>query len=461
MTLRRIRWLAFLGLALLVGLLEVTRRALGPYFPSLAGHLLLDGVVVGGAVFFFGALFHVVNRMQAELERRNRELLALHEAGLDIHSNLSTDEVLQRVVDQARALVGARYGALSVIDQDRRIEAFLTSGLSPEERAAIGPPPTGQGLLGISLHEGQHLRLADLGRDPRAHGFPANHPPMKSLLAVPIVCKGPFRGNLYLTERAGGSEFTAGEEDTLARLATKAAIAIDNAYLHQRLRSLAVAEERLRIAHEMHDGMAQVLAYVNTKAQAVQAYLRAGKGDEADAQLDQLAKAAREVYADAREGILGLRTASGPSATLAVALRAFLTTWRDQSGIEVELEADDSLRFEPAVELQLLRIVQESLTNVRKHARASCARVELLSRNGKVAVRIEDDGVGFDLGGGPRRSEFPRFGLTTMRERAESVGGVLEVDTAPGGGTRIRVEIPAHVVGVERERNPPHAHPDR
>jgi signal transduction histidine kinase len=461
MTLRRLRWLSLLGLGLFVGLMEATRHVLYPYFDSLGGHLLMDAVVVAGAVFFFGAVFHVIGQMQEKLERQNRELLALHEAGLDIHANLSTDEVLQRVVDQARSLVGARYGALSVIDQEGKIEAFLTSGLTAEERAAIGPPPTGHGLLGISLHEAQHLRLADISRDPRAHGFPAHHPPMKSLLAVPILCKGPFRGNLYLTEKIGGSEFTEGDEETLARLATKAAIAIDNAYLHQRLRVLAVAEERLRIAHEMHDGMAQVLAYVNTKAQAVQTYLRAGKTAEADSQLEQLAQAAREVYADAREGILGLRTASGPDATLATALRTFLDHWQDQSAVEVEFEADDGLRLDPAVELQLMRIVQEALTNVRKHARARRARVELHSGPASVAVAIEDDGVGFDPGGERPGGVLPRFGLTTMRERAESVGGVLEIDTAPGSGTRIRVAIPARGAGTERERNSPHAHPDR
>jgi signal transduction histidine kinase len=451
MTLARLRWLFFLGLLVFVALLEVTRHAVAPYFPSLAGHVVMDGVVVAGAVFFFGAVFQVVNRMQQELERRNRELLALHEAGLDIHSDLALEQVLQRVVDQARSLLGARYGAVAVIDADNRIESFLTAGVSDAERAAIGPPPTGKGLLGEVLHEGHHLRLRDIGSHPRAQGFPANHPPMRSLLAVPILCKGPFRGNLYLADKTDGAEFSGSDEETLIRLGTKAAIAIDNAYLHQRLRTLAVAEERLRIAHEMHDGMAQVLAYVNTKAQAVQTYLRAGKAKEADAQLDQLAQAARAVYADAREGILGLRAALGPDITLGVALRTFLAQWAEQSSIEAELEADDGLRLDPAVELQLIRIVQEALTNVRKHARASRARVELRHAAGQLAVAVEDDGTGFDPAA-QRRSAFPRFGLTTMRERAESVGGTLEVDTAPGSGTRIRITIPTRST---------HANPDR
>ena len=120
---------------------------------------------------------------------------------------------------------------------------------------------------------------------------------MRSLLAVPIQCKGPFRGNLYLSERTDGAPFSREDEETLARFAVQAAVAIDNAHLHRRVRDLAASEERLRLAHEMHDGLAQVLAYVNTKAQAVQGFLRHGKSQEASDQLNQLAAAAREVYA--------------------------------------------------------------------------------------------------------------------------------------------------------------------
>src|SRR3954452_25517023 len=123
---------------------------------------------------------------------------------------------------------------------------------------------------------------------------------MRSVLAVPIVCKGPFKGNLYLIEKPGGAEFTSSDEETLERFAVQAAIAIDNAYLHRQVADLAVAQERLRIAHEMHDGIAQVLGYVNTKVQAAKEYIRQNKTDEGMEQLRQLAEAAREAYSDVR-----------------------------------------------------------------------------------------------------------------------------------------------------------------
>lgn len=441
MTLRRLKWLTVASALGFIIALEFVRRALYPYLPSWEGKLLMSAAVFTGALFFFAALFGILERMQGKLERQNRELLALHEAALDVSGDLALEKVLQKVVDQARALVDARYGALSVIDDKHRIESFITSGISPEQRAQIGDPPVGHGLLGVVLHEGHRLRMADLGKDPRSHGFPPNHPPMRSLLAVPVLCKGPFRGNLYLTEKAEEIEFTPEDEASLERFAATAAIAIDNAYLHQRLNDLAVAQERLRIAHEMHDGLAQVLAYVNTKAQAVKEFLRTGRTEDAGKHLDQLAAAAREVYADVRESIIGLRSVATPGISAAEALQEHARTWETQTGILCRVSVNGLSGLPSGTELQLLRIVQESLANVRKHAAASRVDVTVEETAGRLRLIVEDNGAGFNPGV-LGRSEFPRFGLATMRERAESMGGSFQLDSTPGQGTRVTVELP-------------------
>jgi len=441
MTLGRLKWITVLAALVFILLLEIVRRVLYPYLPSLPGMILMSAAVFVGCIFFFAALFSVIERTQSTLERRNRELLTLHEAALGIHGDLALETVLQSVVDRACDLVGTRYGALSVINDQHRIESFITSGISPDTRTRIGPPPVGHGLLGVVLNEGQRLRLADLGRDPRSVGFPSNHPPMRSLLAVPVLCKSPFRGNLYLAEKAAGAEFTPDDEESLVRFATTAALAIDNAHLHMRLNDLAVAEERLRIAHEMHDGLAQVLAYVNTKAQAVKVFLKNGRPDEATQQLDQLAAAAREVYADVRESIIGLRSAAVPGRTIADALQDYVSTWQAHAGVECDLRIEGAPRLTPNAQLQALRIVQESLTNIRKHANATRASLTIEQSASTLRITIEDNGSGFtpgELG----RSEFPRFGLSTMRERAETIGGRFQLDSVPGSGTRISVELP-------------------
>lgn len=408
---------------------------------SIGSRLLLDGLAAA-AVFLMSALaVRSIGGMQERLRRHNEELLALHGAGLDVSAELSLDAVLNKVVERARTLVGSRYGALSVVNDDGSIQTFLTAGVTSEERARIGPPPVGHGLLGVVLREGEHLRLPDIGSDPRSYGFPANHPVMHSLLAVPVVCKGPFVGNLYLSEKASGGEFTPSDEETLERFAVQAAIAIDNAHLHRQVTDLAVAQERLRIAHEMHDGIAQVLGYVNTKVQAATEYIRREKTEEGLEQLRELAVAAREAYVDVREAIVDLRTLPGPARRFEDVLREYIDRWKEQTEIGAELVVDDDMVLPAGAELQLVRIIQESLTNVRKHSKAKTVRVEMRRANGSLLLLVSDDGAGFTQAVRSRRV-FPRFGLSTMRERAESIGASFSIESTPGAGTRVRVEMP-------------------
>lgn len=447
MTLRRLKWLTILAPLFFLAALELLRAFVQPsLFHAWPGYLLLAGLVVLGTLFFSEAIFSVIERLQRQLQRQNEELLALHGAGLAVVGELDLDAVLQRVVDRARDLAGARYGAVTYLSGEGERPVLLTSGISPEQRAAIGPDPVGHGLLGLVLQEGQRLRLPDLTQHPLSVGFPPNHPPMKSLLAVPIRSAGQVLGDLYVTEKADASEFDQEDEDALARFATVAAMAIENAVLHHQVQVLAVTQERERIAREMHDSLAQVLGYVNTKAQAAQAFLDRGEDARASAQIGQLAEAARAAYADVREDILALRTSLGDPEGFLGPLRQYLERWQDQSGVRarlIEPPVDEPLPAIDAIaEVQLLRIIQESLANVRKHARATQVEVRLGTAGETLAAVIHDDGAGFDparLG----RSDFPRFGLATMRERAEGVGGALVVDSLPGEGTTVTVHIPA------------------
>jgi len=451
--LTRLRWIFLVAAVAFLGIVEVSRFLVQPYVGSWGGHLLVSAVVLVGTLFLIGAGFELIARMQRRLERQNRELLALHEASTDLYGDLGLEKVLQKVVDQARQLLDARYGALSVVDAERRIEQFVVSGLDAETIERLGEPPRGHGLLGVVLDHGERLRLADLGRDPRSAGFPEHHPEMHSLLAVPVDCNGPFRGNLYLAEKLTADAFSDEDEETLERFAAAAAAAIDSVYLHLQLQTLALNEERLRIAREMHDGMAQMVAYVNAKAQAVQEFLARGRRKEADEHLAQLTAAARDAYAELREGILALRTRLDGDQALTAALAAYVASWREQSGVEASCEIDGEPMLAPLVELQLLRILQEALSNVRKHARAERVVVRMAQEDGRVYASVIDDGVGFN----PRtieRSELPRFGLTIMRERAQAIGAELVVDSQPGEGTRVRVSVPVKA----RARHPETKH---
>jgi signal transduction histidine kinase len=164
----------------------------------------------------------------------HERLRALFDAALAVSSELSLDAVLQRIVEAATQLTGARYAALGVIDRSGTgLENFVTTGLDEETVRAIGDPPHGLGILGVLIRDTQPLRLAEIADDPRSVGFPPNHPPMHTFLGVPILQRGVAYGNLYLTEKLGGDEFTEEDQELVQLLAAQAGVAIENARLYE------------------------------------------------------------------------------------------------------------------------------------------------------------------------------------------------------------------------------------
>ena len=164
-------------------------------------------------------------------------LRALVRAGIALSSERSLDELLNRLVETAATLTGARYAALGVLDSSGgQLERFITTGIDEERVKAIGDLPRGRGILGVLIHDAAPLRLHDLGDDPRSVGFPANHPPMRSFLGVPVMLRGVAYGNLYLTEKNGGADFDLEDEELLGLLASQAAVAIENARLYEATR---------------------------------------------------------------------------------------------------------------------------------------------------------------------------------------------------------------------------------
>lgn len=161
---------------------------------------------------------------------RKDELL---ESALILSSDLSLQIVLQRIIELAVKLTDARYGALGVLGSDGRIRDFVTTGVTPEQRQAIGPLPVGEGILGVLIRDAKPLRLRRIADDPRHVGFPPNHPPMQSFLGAPVKARGKVFGNIYLTEKQGGLEFDAEDEAAVVALATQAGVAIENARLYE------------------------------------------------------------------------------------------------------------------------------------------------------------------------------------------------------------------------------------
>lgn len=261
-------------------------------------------------------------------------------------------------------------------------------------------------------------------------------------LAVPLR-RGEAEIGVICISGQQAREFVATDMELLTSLASQAVIAVENARLHEETRNLATLEERDRLARELHDGLAQMLSLLHLKLDhAREQVASAGYPQIADA-VQELTAITDRAYEDLRQSIFGLRTKVPGDLGLVPGLTKYLHEFTAQNGLLVELEVAEggSIHLSPASEIQLFRIVQEALANVRKHARAGRAWVRLRCQDSWAHVTIEDDGRGFDqtiLTSPGHRA----FGLQTMRERAEAVGGRLEIDSEPGRGTRIVATLP-------------------
>ena len=244
--------------------------------------------------------------------------------------------------------------------------------------------------------------------------------------------------------------------ETLSSLANQAAIAIENDRLAAELRKLAVRNERERIAGEIHDGLAQVLGYVNTKSQAVEGLLEAGRLDQARVQMAELSAAARSIYVDVREAIQGLTAPVGTEVDLGTEVRDYAGRFGEAAKLAVSVRVEprlESATLVPTVRDEVLGIMREALTNIRKHAAAHRVAVSLGIREGRLVVSIADDGRGFDadrVEDGP--TDWPHYGMTTMRRRAAAIDAQIAWTSAPDAGTTVELVVPlgAPVEGASR-----------
>jgi signal transduction histidine kinase len=372
--------------------------------------------------------------------RSDEALYALDTATRGIAGELDLERVLQLMVDSVRDLVGARYAALGIVDANGRIERFITSGISAEARERIGAPPRGHGLLGTIIREGVSLRIPDIAAHSDTYGFPPHHPPMHSFLGVPVRVAGEAIGNFYLTEKLGAAEFEEQDQELVEMFAVHAGIAIQNARLHQRVQELAVVDERLRISRDLHDGIIQGIYAVALSLEDVPDIM-ADDREEAVARIDRAIDRLNMTIGDIRSFITGL--GPGVDTTIDAALRGVVgEIARDpRMTVEFDLVAAAALdgRLRPESQHELLQIAREAVSNTVRHSGAAKATVALSAEPGHAVLVVEDDGRGFDVSGRPGAGHF---GLANLHDRATSVGGELEIASAPGRGTRIIVRLP-------------------
>jgi signal transduction histidine kinase len=418
---------------------------LEPMLPGGISHLAMFAIGTGGVLVFSFLIFDRLSDLQLRereqavaLERRGQQLQALNQAGLTLSAELDTAPVLQKIVDLARDVARARYAALGIFNENGEVVQFLTAGLTPEERARIGPLPRGRGLLGLLQDEQRPIRLRAIAGHPASVGFPAGHPPMKSFLGVPIMWRGRSLGNLYLTEKVAADEFSEEDQDALTTLAAQAAIAIENARLYEQVGRISVLEERQRIGMDLHDGAMQSLYGVGLLLEDAGEKLpdeeRATRGT-----IERAVELLNATIAEMRRYVMGLRPIRGAERPLSESLPTLASQMGDEARLQVvvDVDAEAERDLDPEQREAAFYVAADALANVARHARAAHARIQLSHGDGRAVLEVRDDGIGFDPA-----TRGPGLGLRNMRERAFVVGGRLDVGSQPGRGTTIRLELP-------------------
>jgi signal transduction histidine kinase len=396
----------------------------------------LDGDVLAAFAQLAG-LAITIARAQARERTWLARLQVLDEATRIIAAELSLDQVLQGIVEVAARVAGARYGALGITGSDGYLTDFITTGISPEERAKIGSLPRGHGLLGVLIWQGQPLRVANIAHDPRRVGFPLHHPPMTNLLGVPIRVRNDVVGDLYLADKVGAPEFSEEDQHLIELLAAHAGIAIENARLYAQVHELTQLHERERIARDLHDGIIQDIYAGNLQLEDLAEDLP----DEAMRErLLGVADHFTGVIRDVRTYITGLLARELKGRLLSEGLVALVQAVGDRGDLRATATVDGvPYRLPDETANTLLQLTREALSNVVKHAAATQVHVRLAYGTNGVTLTVADDGRGFD----PEAARgAEHHGLRNLRTRTAEAGGTLSIHSAPGSGTTITVFVP-------------------
>lgn len=395
---------------------------------------------IGELAKSFNWMRHQLQLARAEAAQRNHELAVLYQVGTKVSASLELTHILDAVAEGACQVLAADVGWVGLVDPESHevcVKACSGTHSSMLKGMRIALPMNVAEVLQIE-------RVKDLGSDSPIAGAAglAEVEGIVSLLGIPMRRGDQLLGVVGAMTRER-RRFSASDVQLLSRLAAQVVVAIENAELYDQVRHLAVLEERDRLAREMHDELSQALGYMNLKTSLTAEQLAQGQIPAAQGGLTELTRVIQETYTDVREAIFSLRTAIPFRAGLYAILREYLAEYQAHFGMQAQLivDSDAPTEFPERVTVQIVRIIQEALTNIRKHAGAKNVTVRFDQQDSRLRITIQDDGRGFDpstVSGNAGQA----FGLEIMRERAKDIGGILELNSRPGHGTRIVVQVP-------------------
>ncbi len=389
----------------------------------------------------------ITDRRQAEedIQQRNKELATLYTVAEILGGGGELDQILDEALGAVLKLDwlgGDTGGTLCLFDGAKQTFRLVADRGVPEAHPClITPPKLEDCLCGIVVDQ-EDVVISSANDADRPWYQPSLNDHRD--ICLPINAYGDIVGTLSI--RLPLSQPVSDPDiDLLKSVTDQIGLAIKNAQLCQ-LNQEATLAERERIARELHDNMGQLLGYVNTKAMAVRLFIENGELDNAKKNLSQLEEAAQGLSVDVRKAILDLKTSGSGhlSGHLTDTLENYITQFNRLSNLYVTYnicEKVDEIELNTETKLQILRIVQEALSNIRKHANATQVTVSINCEEGAFSLEIVDNGCGFELDT-VENADFPRFGLSSMRERAASIGGKFRLDTSPGMGTTVSVLRP-------------------
>jgi signal transduction histidine kinase/CheY-like chemotaxis protein len=399
------------------------------------------------------------------IQVNERKLRALVDAGILLTQELSLDAVLQRIVEVASQLLGAKYAALGVLADDGvTLSTFVTTGLSEAEKAAIGSHPTGKGLLGTVIRGGKPLRLQDLSHHPSSAGFPPNHPQMRSFLGVPIIFRGKIFGRLYLTEKIGADAFTDEDEELATVLASQAGVAVENALLFQQAREAnrLKSEFLANMSHELRTPMNAIIGFTELVMTGAHGPLT----DRQEKSLERVLRNARNLLGLINDVLDLSRIEAGKMAfteeefrplQMLQAVFSTLEPMATQKGLQVSVIDEGAPDLVKGDEARVRQIVLNLVSNAIKFTNDGEVRVMAQSEpDDHWSVRVEDTGIGIapehldDIfeefrqvdASSARRAGGSGLGLAISRNLARLMDGQLLVESTEGRGSAFSVILP-------------------
>ncbi len=377
-------------------------------------------------------------RLYAAEQRRAEQFRVLTEVSQRITSILDIDELLAQVARLVQRTFGYYHVEIGLIEGDELIFRIGAGDLWDDPRFQAKPSRLKVGKEGVTgwvAATGQALMAPDVSQEPRY--IPVAGSQARSELAVPISVKGNVIGVLDVeSDRLNAFDDT--DLDLITSLANQTGVAIENTRLYEQAQQLAVTAERSRLARDLHDSVTQALYGITLYSQAAAGHLASGRMDKVAEHLRELQDTSQDALAEMRLLIFELRPPILAEAGLAAALQARLLAVEGRAGLKTEFKSEMQGRLPLAVEEGLYRIAQEALNNCLKHARARRIVVKVCRDDARVTLTIADDGVGFDPATARERGGL---GLSAMAERAAQLGGRLSVNSKPGEGTEVRVEV--------------------